>query len=239
MKIAIDPHTHTIASGHAYNSIREMAAAAAAKRIEILGITDHGPALWGACSKYYFMNFHVIDRTPYGVRLLMGVEANIIDNQGNLDLSDDILKDMDIIIASFHKQSFHSGTREENTQAIINAMNKYNLTILGHPDDGKFPLDYEAVVLAAKEKHVLIELNNASLIPNSFRLNGRENSLEILEYCKKHAAEIIMSSDAHTDTDIGNFKIAEELLKEADFPMDLVLNDSKERFATYLQKNKQ
>ena len=234
MKYRIDPHTHTIASGHAYNTVREMAVAAAAKGIELLGLTDHGPALWGASSQYYFRNFHAIDRTAYGVRLLMGAEANITDCEGSLDLPDETISELDILIASFHMQCFQSGTPMENTEALLHVMRRHTVTILGHPDDGKFPIDYEAVVLEAKKRHVLIELNNASLAPKSFRRNGRENSRIILEFCKRYDAEIVLSSDAHFDCEIGNFRYAEELMGEVAFPEELVINSSPERFMTYL-----
>lgn len=235
MKNIIDPHTHTVASGHAYNTIKELAISASEKGIKILGITDHGPALCGACSEYYFKNFLAVNRTAYGIRLLMGVEANIIDQQGSLDLPEDSLNEMDIIIASFHMQTYQSDSLIKNTEALIRAMERHSVTILGHPDDGKFPVDYETIVLEAKKRHVLVELNNASLTPRSYRSNGRENSLKILQYCKKHGTEIIMSSDAHFETDIGNFSYAEQLLSELDFPSDLVVNHSEERFLTYLR----
>ncbi len=234
MNHLIDPHTHTIASGHAYSTIREMATTAAEKGIEILGITDHGPDMPGAFSKSYFVNFHAIARRSYGTRLLMGVEANILDTQGALDLPDELLGRMDIIIASLHGPTIRPGSAAENTRAVLNAMERYAVSILGHPDDGKFPLDYKAVVEAAKEKHVLIELNNSSLIPHSFRQNGWENSRIILALCREHRAEVIMSSDAHMDCDVGNFEMAEALLREVDFPSELVLNDKIDRFETYL-----
>jgi putative hydrolase len=238
MKYLIDPHTHTLASGHAYSTIREMALAAAEKGIEILGITDHGPTMPGSCSKSYFVNFRAINRSSYGIRLIMGVEANIIDMRGNLDLPEELLDKMDLIIASLHPPTVRPGSVSENTQAVLSAMDRYAVSILGHPDDGNFPLDYETVVLAAREKHVLIELNNGSLMPDSFRQNGRENSRTILEFCRKHRAEIILSSDAHMDCEVGGFAMAEALLREVGFPAELVVNDKKERFETYLASTK-
>ena len=70
----IDTHTHTIASGHAYNTILEMAKAASEKGIKILGITDHSKAMPDASGDFYFMNLKAMDREAYGVELLLGVE---------------------------------------------------------------------------------------------------------------------------------------------------------------------
>lgn len=70
-------HTHTIVSGHAYSSLQEMAKAAADKGLEILGVTEHGPSIPGTCQLIYFHNMHVIPRTMYCVRLLLGSDAHI------------------------------------------------------------------------------------------------------------------------------------------------------------------
>ena len=73
-KVLLDAHTHTVASGHAYSSLQEMAKAAADKGLEVLGITEHGPSVPGTCPTLYFKNMFVVPRRMYGVRLLMGCE---------------------------------------------------------------------------------------------------------------------------------------------------------------------
>ena len=84
----LDLHTHTIASGHAYSTLQEMAKAASDKGLQILGITEHAPSLPGACNPIYFRNLHIIPREMYGVRLLLGAELNILDTTGRLDLDE-------------------------------------------------------------------------------------------------------------------------------------------------------
>ncbi len=77
--LKIDLHTHTIASGHAFNTIYEMAEAASKKGIKVLGITEHGPETLGSAKEVYF---ECLDRVPkklYGVKLMFGAELNIID----------------------------------------------------------------------------------------------------------------------------------------------------------------
>ena len=82
----MDLHTHTIASGHAYNSLREMAKGAAEKGLEVLGITEHGPKMPGSCHRIYFQNLKTVPRELYGVQLLLGAEVNIMDTDGTIDL---------------------------------------------------------------------------------------------------------------------------------------------------------
>ena len=98
----LDLHTHTVASGHAYCSLREMAKAAADKGLELLGITEHAPQMPGTCHKFYFQNIKVVPRQLYGIQLLLGSEVNILDAKGTVDLSDSVLKSLDVIIASLH-----------------------------------------------------------------------------------------------------------------------------------------
>ena len=102
MKNVLDVHTHTLASGHAYNTIMEMAKAASEKGMELLGITEHAPAMPGTCHEFYFLNLKVLKRSLYGITVLFGAEANIMDYNGKLDLREGILKKMDLVIASLH-----------------------------------------------------------------------------------------------------------------------------------------
>lgn len=87
MKYLIDTHTHTIASGHAYNTIDEMTKKAAELGLQNLAITDHAPAMPGSSHKLYFSNLKVVPRRKFDVNRLIGCEVNIVDYDGKLDLS--------------------------------------------------------------------------------------------------------------------------------------------------------
>ena len=224
----LDLHTHTIASGHAYNTLREMAKAASDKGLSVLGITEHAPKMPGTCHSFYFHNLKTVPRELYGIRLLLGSEVNIMDFEGNIDLEERDLKGMDIIIASLHTPCIKPGSVRENTTAYLKVMENPYVNIIGHPDDGRYPVDYRALVEGAKEKGKVLELNNHSLDPKCFRRDARENDLKMLELCKEYAVPVIMGSDAHFDTLIGEFSMAKKLLEEVDFPEELVLNRSVE-----------
>ena len=92
MKYTIDTHTHTLVSGHAYNTIDEMAAYAAGIGVTHLAITDHAPRCREAQVYYIFSNMKIIPREKCGVRIYMGCEANIMDYDGNIDLKEYGLK---------------------------------------------------------------------------------------------------------------------------------------------------
>lgn len=224
MKDYLDLHTHTIASGHAYNTINEMIEAAAVQGLSIYGITEHAPAMAGSCTLMYFMNLKVLPRERKGMTVLYGAELNILDFDGHVDMTDRTLAEMDVTVASMHTPCFKGGTAVENTRAYLNVMKHPYVNIIGHPDDGRYPVDYKALAEGAREYGVLLEVNNSSLSPGSFRDHARENYLKMLEYCKEFETPVVIDSDAHVDLDVGNHSLAQGVLKEANFPENLVVN---------------
>lgn len=234
MKDILDIHSHTIASTHAYNTLYEMVSAAAANGMELFGSSDHGPAMPGSCHEMYFCNFKVIPRSLFGIRLIMGCELNILDYNGKLDLPERILKKMDYAIASIHDNCYRVGSREENTAAAINAMKNPWVRVIGHPDNARIPLDYDALVAAAGEYHVLLEVNDSSLAPTSPRPGARENYHTMLQLCRKKNVPIIVNSDSHCAASAGCHTHAMELLLEINFPEELVVNTSIKKLAQYL-----
>lgn len=228
MKAIIDLHTHTISSGHAFSTLKENVEGAKENGLKIMGLSDHAETMPGAAHNFYFHNMRVIKDEINGIRVLKGIEANIIDFDGNIDVEPEVIDILDYMIASLHGPCIKSGTIEENTRALIKAMDIPKVKVIGHPDDSRFPIDYEKLVLAAKEKNMAIEMNNSSLSPKSFRMNAIENYKVLLTLCKEHEVKIMLGSDAHIYYDVGRFDNCYKLLKELDFPEKLVWNFSNE-----------
>lgn len=233
MKTLLDVHTHSIVSGHAYSSIQEMAMAASEKGLQILGITEHAPALPGACDPIYFRNLHVVPREMYGVRLLLGAELNILDTKGTLDLDENYYRILDLRIAGIHSLCWKGGSREENTYAMLQAIRNPWTQIISHPGDGTAQLDFEPIVLAAKETRTLLEINSSSMDPVRHKEEARDNNLEILRLCRRYEVPIILGSDAHISFSVADYGYALPLLAETDFPEALVVNDKPEWFLEY------
>ena len=231
MKHFADLHTHTIASGHAYSTLDEMIEQAKKINLKVLGITEHGPMMPGSCNLIYFHNYRVVPREYDSLKLLLGVEANIYDYEGSIDIDDDTLNRLDYAIASLHGNIYKAGQVKDNTRAVISAMKHNKVKIIGHPDDGNIPLNYDEVVKAAKEYNVALEMNNSSLKPGSFRVNAKDNYKRMLDICATKEVPIILGSDAHIAGDIAFFEYAENLLEEIGFPEKLILNNTAfERF---------
>lgn len=232
----LDLHTHTIASGHAYATIREMARAAAGRGMELLGITEHAPAMPGTCHEFYFQNLKLLPRKIEGVRCVFGSEVNIMDPNGRLDLPEKVLSTLDVVIASLHRPCMMPGTMEENTRAYCNAIKNPYVNIIGHPDDSRYLVDHRAMVETAAEYGKVLEVNNHSLNPDCARQNARESYLTILELCKEYKVPVVMGTDSHFDTYIGIFDNVRPILEEVNFPEELVLNRSLEAIAPYIHK---
>lgn len=228
MRLVMDLHTHTMESGHGYSTLKENIEAAKEAGLEYLGLSEHGPAMPGGPHQFFFSNYKVIPRQYGDLRLLCGIEANIMDYEGNLDIDGTVQQKMDYIIASMHVPCVPPGSREENTRASIRAMKNPYVKILGHPDDSRYPLDYEALVQAAGEEGVALEVNNSSLHPESARTGGRENIMELLTACKKYRVPVLLGSDSHICYSIGRFDAAMELLDSLEFPRELILNTDPE-----------
>lgn len=101
IKPVFDLHTHTMASGHAYSTLLENLTEAKHKGLLAMGTSDHSPGMIHTTHKAFFENYKILPRTFEGVRLLRGMEANIIDYEGTVD-GGLVMKDLDYVIASLH-----------------------------------------------------------------------------------------------------------------------------------------
>lgn len=238
-KYLLDMHTHTVASGHAYNTINEMAHAAARAGLELLGITEHSRTMPGTCHEFYFQNLKNACRSIEGVELCLGVELNIISYNGDVDMEESLLREMDVVIASIHNNiGYTSGSEAENTNAIVEAIKNPLINIIGHPDDSRVPLNYEEIVAASGEYGTLLEINNSSLTPGSFRTDPEKNDIKILELCKQFQVPVVIGSDAHAEDKVGSHQYAMKLIEQTGFPEELLLNYYPERLKQYINKYK-
>ena len=225
MNYLSDLHTHTIVSGHAYTTLMENIDYCSKNGIKILGTSEHAPTMPGAPHYWYFANLKVLPRVIKDVIILRGCEANITDRDGNIDLPFDGMKNLDYMIASFHEPIFTPKTLKENTQAILNVMDKYEkVEILGHLGNPNYELDYDAIIKKAHDKNIMIEINNSSLAGAS-RVGSDVNCEKVAILCKKYKTKVILTSDAHFSNRIGEFSKGIELFKKIEMPEELIMNE--------------
>lgn len=230
-----DSHMHTTASTHAYSTLQEMVHAAATKKLYAVAITDHGYSMPGSPGSWYFENLWVVPHMLEGVLVLRGQETNILDPEGHIDLKENDAAALDWIVASIHrpvvKDTIAAG--EDVTGVWLNVAKNPRVNVIGHSGTADYPYDYERVLPVFGGAGKLVELNESTFFN---RKSSVENCVKIMKLCKKHGVPIIVNTDAHFSTMVGNFMNSKRLLRELDFPPELVVNSSVSRFRAYLKK---
>jgi putative hydrolase len=235
IKIAVDVHTHSISSGHAYSTLEEMARAAGRRRLEGFVLTDHGPGIENGTHPYHFGNLRILPERVSGVRIYRGVEANIMAADGALDLDPGILARLDFVLAGFHEICLESGTSAQNTDTLIAVLANPLVDAVSHPGNPAYPVDFRAIALAAKEHGKALEINDSS-----FRVRkGSDASCPVLaRACLETGTRIVCGSDAHWSGDVGRFDRVLGILEEIDFPRERIINLSTESFETYIEERR-
>lgn len=234
MHLVADLHLHTIASGHAYSTIKENLCAARSRGLQMVAITDHGPSLPGGPDISYFGYLQILPDKEDGVEILVGVEANILDIEGSLDLSDRYLSMLDIVLAGFHPPCYESGTREENTRALVNTIKNPLVDVIVHPGNPAFPIDFEEFAAACKENNCALEINNSSLSGGA-RHGSCDNCLQIARAAAREGVLVSVGSDAHYTDRVGCFDAVLDLLDRAGISEDQVLNTSVDKVKNFLR----
>ena len=144
-----DLHMHSIMSGHAFGTIRELAAAAAERGLKLIGVTEHGPGIPGTVEPIYFRNLMDAPRMLYGVEMLYGSEVNILNN-GTVDLDERHLNCLDYAVAGIHGLCYEDAGVVKNTDNVIRCMENPKVKFISHPDCDTYPVDYPALVAGAK-----------------------------------------------------------------------------------------
>ena len=234
MKLIADLHTHTIASTHAYATVTEMANEASKLGLFAIAITDHARTMPGAPGPFYFESLGILPEYLQGVRLLRGIEANICDYDGNIDVEASLQQQLDWIVASMHIITLDGkATVEKCTNAYLKLAENPNVNVIGHSGSDYFKYDYEKVIPAFAKNGKLVEINDSA-----FRY-GRDyvgNCVTIAKLCKKYGARICVDTDAHFTNTLGRAYKTLEMLEDIDFPEKLIVNTSVENLKAYFDE---
>lgn len=237
MELLVDSHTHTVASLHAYSTLTENAVAAHKKGLEAIAVTDHGPAVTGGAAPPFILSsvLRFLPENVEGIRLIKGIEANITDHDGNVDIEERFFACTEFGIASLHVGTMRDGGVVKNTNALIGALHNPYIHVIGHPGEPRFPIDAEAFVKEVGRLNKIVEINNHSF---EARKGSGENCAKIAALCKKHDVRITVSSDAHSCYNVGVFDYAIAILEECGFPEELIVSANLERFLGFLGEDR-
>ena len=228
-----DVHMHSIVSGHAFGTIRELAAEAAARGLQLIGVTDHAPGIPGTAEAIYFRSFPDAPRNLYGVEMLYGSEVNILPS-GGLTLDERTLSRLDYAVAGIHSYCYQDEGIVKNTDAVIRCMENRKVRFISHPDSNAFPLDYPTLVQGAKAHNVALEVNNSSLRYPTARPGCVENYSIMIPLCMEHRVPIVVNTDAHDPSTVGVFTAARELLEKIGVDEELILNNDLDKLKNFL-----
>jgi DNA polymerase (family X) len=202
--LAGDVHMHTVETD-GRNTIEEMAEAAREHGYHYMAITDHSKNLAftnGLDDKRaieHIQRIRTADQQFGGIKIFAGVEVDILAD-GSLDLSDSVLEQMDLVIASVH--SHFNQSPEEMTDRLLKAIENRNTSLIGHPTGrillrrDAYPFDLDAVLKAAAEHRVAMELN---AYPDRLDLCDRH-----LRLAKQHGVKIVINTDSHHTSHLDN-----------------------------------
>jgi Histidinol phosphatase and related hydrolases of the PHP family len=235
MRIAIDTHTHTVASGHAYSTVYELAMGARKRRLDGFVLTDHGPGLAGGTHPYHFSNMRILPERIRGVRFYRGVEANIMDTAGGLDLADDYMLMLDFAYAGLHESCFKPADEATNTKALVAALANPLVDAVSHPGNPAYPANMREVAQAAKEQGKAIEINNGSF---RVRTGSYERCALFARICLETGCLVVCGSDAHYWEDVGRLDKAVAILDEIRMPRERVINATTKSFEAFLARRK-
>ena len=235
MKQTGDFHTHSKFSrfGHGKDSIQDMVKQAEELGLASLAITDHGPRhiFFPISKKNLKKAREIVDQInkTSKVKVYLGVEANLVGFNGDIDLTDEQLKMLDILCVGYHMGSFADFVGfvfkknnsqkqiEKNTQAYINLLNRYNVNVITHIQE-HIRVNLKPIAELCAKKGTLIEINNKHL-----RLSSEDAKILIESGCK-----MIVNSDAHSKDKVGKVDNALNFIKQNNIPLDRVVNIDKE-----------
>jgi len=241
--IKADLHVHTIGSGHGFSTVRENIEAALEKGMELIALTDHGPTVPQGAHNWYFWNLSHVPGIYKDLIILRGCEANIIpdgdpyESRWGIDVADIVARRLDYVTVGFHPTTgFDEGDTDKNTEAVIKAMQSPYVDQFNHPGNLiEFPLDVDAVIAAAIENNVVLEVNNSSLNPLGARAGSKMLEIDFAVRAYEAGATISINSDAHYAAGIGNIEPALSYANERGIPTEAFLNTDAQKVLTHIK----
>ncbi len=233
----VDLHTHTVASQHAFGTFLENAKEAKNNGIELLGITDHGPSGPGAPHEVYFKMRKRIPKIE-GIKILFGVEANVINDEGKLDLPEKILERLDYVMVGLHKNcGYIDQGVEKNTEVLIKAMQNPYVKMISHPYSNMIKIDIEKITKEAIKRDILLEINASCFLKHRVDKEEMSKLKIMIKILKDNNQKMIINSDAHSPHEVGDFDNVIAKFDELGINEDDLLNNDPQAVLKFFNIN--
>ncbi|HDS11508.1 MAG TPA: PHP domain-containing protein [Candidatus Wirthbacteria bacterium] len=236
--LKIDLHIHTEKSGHAYGTFYDIVQEAQDKQMTMIGITDHGPGFTGGADLAHFKMGRRAPKQINGLKILWGCEANVIDQQGSLDLPIKYQTHVDLLLAQFH---WNCGYQDQgikgNTKTMCLALQNPNLHILSHPTHPQYDYDFEQVWQTALDQDVLLELDISYF--DMFKEQDLDIFQAMIKAVRQAGKKLIVNSDAHFIHEIGDDSIIDTFAERLELTPDLIINNYPAELETFLANKRQ
>jgi len=222
IKLYADYHTHTIYS-HGKGTILDNVIEAKKKGLREICIADHGPGHFSfGVGKGDFKKMREeidrINRCELGVKVLLGVEANLTSMDGDIDVDEEDKSYLDMLLMGYHTAVFprklknakglyidnigakmlpsmYRNVRAQNTKAMVLAINRHHIDIITHPGLG-IPIDTVELAREAAKAGTALEINSGHGFP----------TVEYVKAAMKEGVNFVINSDAHSPEAVGNFE---------------------------------
>lgn len=231
MKIIADMHTHTNVSAHAFSTLREMVMAAKRKGHIAIAVTNHGPAMDDGAHPWLFGPNRPFPNRMEGVYILWGIEYNILPPLGGIDaIPLAAAEKLDYTIASFHEPCYMAADQRAHDIALDSILKNPLVTCFGHLGNPKFIFDKEKLISQCSQYQKVVEINSHSAM---VRKGSWDNCIEIAKLCAKYHVPIMLTSDAHSEFEVGEVDASIKLVQAAGVPEELIINTDAERLRKF------
>lgn len=240
LEIYGDYHTHTVYS-HGKGNIIDNVMAARKIGLKEIAITDHGLrhfAFGVKANNIIKMRYEIdkINDQYQDIKVLLGMECNIISTEGDIDVNDKALEYLDILLVGYHMMvlpknineavkiygknylkkllpKLSERVKEANTEAIVKAVKKNKIDVITHPN-ARINVDIDCLASVAAKNGTALEINS----------KNNEIDREDIIKAAKHGVKFIINSDAHKPADVGNFNHGIKIAQEAGLNSSQIIN---------------
>ncbi len=231
LMLEVDFHTHTHFSHCGIHSHLEILNQAKALGMKGVAVTDHGPALKGRVSPTLFDRFQCPVK---GLRFFKGMECNVLNEQGEIDLPQHLIPYMDIVLVGIHFNIQEGLGQEAYTQMLLNVLARNPaVDVITHPNDEKYPVDFVALAKAAKQYGAALELNNSKSL---LKRDDPAVTRALVKACQQEECLLAVGSDMHAIQELGLDEAVQPYLK--DFPQALIVNAKAETAFQFIASRK-